>query len=225
MIRQFDWQVPDWIVIPVGNLGNISALYKGLKLLMDLGMIDKMPRLVAAQASKANPFYLSYRQGFSEKAVIQAQETLATAIQIGNPVSYAKAVQAIQETNGLVEQVTEHELANVAAMADLTGMYTCPHTGVALAATLKLIERGEISLVGPCRGHQHGQWPQVHRFQSRLSRGQPARSRVRIRQSADLSAGQCQGRQGYDRPSSWVCSRRILPQMDTDGLRFSQMIL
>jgi len=145
LIRQFDWQVPDWIVIPVGNLGNISALYKGLKLLVDLGMIDKMPRLVAAQASKANPFYLSYLQNFSDKAVIQAQETLATAIQIGNPVSYAKAVQAVQETNGLVEQVTEHEMANVAAMADLTGMYTCPHTGVALAATLKLIERGEIA--------------------------------------------------------------------------------
>ncbi len=145
LIRQFDWQVPDWIVIPVGNLGNISALYKGLKLLMDLGMIEKMPRLVAAQASKANPFYLSYLQNFSDKAVIQAQETLATAIQIGNPVSYAKAVQAIQETDGLVEQVTEHEMANVAAMADLTGMYTCPHTGVALAATLKLIERGEIA--------------------------------------------------------------------------------
>jgi threonine synthase len=144
IVRQFDWQVPDWIIIPVGNLGNISALYKGLKLLQDLGIIDKLPRLVAAQAGKANPFYLSYRNGFQDKVAIQAQPTLATAIQIGNPVSYVKAVQAIQETNGIVEQATEDELANAAALGDRTGMYNCPHTGVALAALFKLVERGEI---------------------------------------------------------------------------------
>ena len=144
IVRQFDWEVPDWIVIPVGNLGNISALYKGLKLLMDLGITDKMPRLVAAQANKANPFYLSYRNGFAEKEAIRADKTLATAIQIGDPVSYEKAVQAVQESNGIVEAVSEHELANAAAMADLTGMYTCPHTGVALAALFNLVQRGEI---------------------------------------------------------------------------------
>jgi threonine synthase len=131
-------------VIPVGNLGNISALYKGFQLLRDLGVTNKMPRLVAAQASKANPFYLSYLNGFREKAILPAQSTLATAIQIGDPVSYEKAVQAIVETNGIVEQASEHELANAAALADRTGMYTCPHTGVALAALFKLINRGEI---------------------------------------------------------------------------------
>jgi len=144
IVRQFDWEAPDWIVIPVGNLGNISALYKGLKLLLDLGIINKMPRLVAAQAAKANPFYESYLNGFAEKAVMQANSTLASAIQIGDPVSYEKAVQAIQMTNGIVEQASEDELANAAAMADLTGMYTCPHTGVALAALFKLVQRGEI---------------------------------------------------------------------------------
>lgn len=144
IVRQFDWQVPDWIIIPVGNLGNISALYKGLKLLMDLGITDKMPRLVAAQAGKANPFYLSYRNNFAEKSSIAAEKTLASAIQIGDPVSYEKAVQAVQETNGIVEQATEHELANAAALADRTGMYACPHTGVALAVLFKLIQRGEI---------------------------------------------------------------------------------
>lgn len=144
IVRQFDWEVPDWIIIPVGNLGNISALYKGLKLLMDLGITNKMPRLVAAQADKANPFYLSYLNGFAEKSTIPAQKTLATAIQIGNPVSYEKAVQAVQESNGIVTQVSEDELANAAAMADLTGMYACPHTGVALGALLQLSQRGEI---------------------------------------------------------------------------------
>ncbi|HAJ34073.1 MAG TPA: threonine synthase, partial [Chloroflexi bacterium] len=144
IVRQFDWEVPDWIVIPVGNLGNISALYKGLKLMRDLGLINKMPRLVAAQANKANPFYRSFLNGFAEKVAIHADKTLASAIQIGDPVSYEKAVQAVVETNGLVEAVTEHELANAAARADLTGMYTCPHTGVALAALFKLVARGEV---------------------------------------------------------------------------------
>ena len=144
IVRQFDWEVPDWIIVPVGNLGNISALYKGLKLLIDLGIIHKMPRLVGAQAGKANPFYQSYLNGFTQKAVMPAQTTLASAIQIGDPVSYEKAVQAVQATNGIVEQATEHELANAAALADLTGMYTCPHTGVALAVLFKLIERGEV---------------------------------------------------------------------------------
>lgn len=144
IVRQFDWEVPDWIVIPVGNLGNISALYKGLRLLKDLGIIHKMPRLVAAQAGKANPFYLSSLNGFRDKVSIPAQKTLASAIQIGDPVSYAKAVQAVLETDGVVEEASEHELAAAAAQADRTGMYTCPHTGVALAALFKLVARGQV---------------------------------------------------------------------------------
>ena len=144
IIRQFDWEVPDWIIIPVGNLGNISALYQGFKLMMDLGLIDRMPRLVAAQAARANPFYESFKAGFKEKISVTAQDTLANAIRIGDPVSYEKAKKAIVETNGIVEQASENELAAAAAHADLTGMFTCPHTGVALAVLSKLIERGEI---------------------------------------------------------------------------------
>lgn len=144
IVRQFNWEVPDWIIIPVGNLGNISALYKGLKLLMDLGITNKMPRLVAAQAAYANPFYQSYLNDFQDRIRVIAQDTLATAIRIGDPVSYEKAVQAVQETNGIVEQVTEHELANATGWADRTGLYCCPHTGVALAVLSKLIDRGAI---------------------------------------------------------------------------------
>jgi threonine synthase len=99
---------------------------------------------VAAQAGKANPFYRSYLDGFRDKVSITAQKTLASAIQIGDPVSYEKAVQAVQASNGVVEEASEHELAEAAARADLTGMYCCPHTGVALAALFKLIKRGEI---------------------------------------------------------------------------------
>lgn len=144
ILRQFDWEVPDWIVIPVGNLGNISALHKGFQLMVDLGLITRMPRLVAAQAAKANPFYESFKIGFKEKISVKARDTLANAIRIGDPVSYTKAVKAIQETDGIVEQATENELAAASAHADLTGMFTCPHTGVALAVLTKLIKRGVI---------------------------------------------------------------------------------
>ena len=144
IVRQFDWEVPDWIIIPVGNLGNISALHKGFQLMMDVGVIDKMPRLVAAQAAQADPFYQSYHNQFADKTSVTAGETLANAIRIGDPVSYEKAVKAVQETNGIVERATEDELAAASAKADLTGMFCCPHTGVALAVLEKLVKRGEI---------------------------------------------------------------------------------
>jgi threonine synthase len=142
--RQFEWQVPDWIIIPVGNLGNISALHKGFQLLMDLGVIDKMPRLVAAQAAQADPFYQSFKNDFKEKVSVTAGETLANAIRIGDPVSYDKAVAAVKATHGIVEQATETELAEASAEADLTGMYCCPHTGVAMAVLKKLVANGTI---------------------------------------------------------------------------------
>ena len=145
IVRQFDWEAPDWIVMPVGNLGNISALYKGFQLMKDLHIISRMPRLVAAQAARANPFYQSFRMGFKERVSLSAQSTLASAIQIGNPVSYEKAVQAIENTDGLVEEASEHELANAGALADNTGMYTCPHTAVALAVLFKLLDNGTIN--------------------------------------------------------------------------------
>ena len=144
IVRQFDWEVPDWIIIPVGNLGNISALHKGFQLMMDLGVINKMPRLVAAQAALADPFYQSYNNKFDSKTSLTAGETLANAIRIGDPVSYEKAVKAVQATHGIVERATENELAAAAAKADLTGMFCCPHTGVALAVLEKLVKRGEI---------------------------------------------------------------------------------
>jgi len=144
IVQQFDWQVPDWIIMPAGNLGNITALGNGLLMLDELGLIDRLPRLAAAQAEHANPFYRSYQRGFASQERVIAQTTLASAIQIGNPVSYERAVKVIQRFDGVVEQASESELAEAAARADLTGMYCCPHTGVALAALFKLVARGEI---------------------------------------------------------------------------------
>jgi threonine synthase len=144
IVQQFDWEVPDWIVIPAGNLGNVSALGKGLLMMRELGLIDRLPRILCAQAANANPLYLSYLDGFREYRRVTAQKTLASAIQIGAPVSYERAVKVLAAFDGVVEQATEDELANAAGRADRAGLYTCPQTGVALAALFKLLERGEI---------------------------------------------------------------------------------
>ena len=144
LVQQFDWQVPDWVVIPGGNLGNVSALGKGFQLMRELGMISKLPRIACAQAERANPLYLSYQKGFDEFEPVQAQPTLASAIQIGNPVSIEKAIRTIKDFDGVVEQASEAELADAAARADRTGLFNCPHTGVALAALFKLVDRGVI---------------------------------------------------------------------------------
>ncbi len=144
IVQQFDWNVPDVVVIPGGNLGNVSALGKGFEMMLELGLISKRPRIVCAQAAKANPLYLSYLKGFEEFEPMEAGKTLASAIQIGNPVSFNKAVAALKRFNGVVEQASEDELANASALADLTGLYNCPHTGVALAVTFKLLRQGKI---------------------------------------------------------------------------------
>ncbi len=144
IVQQFDWEVPDWIIIPVGNLGNVSALGKGLLMMKQLGLINRLPRIVCAQSERANPLYLSYLTGFKEYRPVQARKTLASAIQIGDPVSYERAVKTLRLFDGIVEQASEDELADAAARADRTGMYCCPHTGVALAVLFKLVARGEI---------------------------------------------------------------------------------
>ncbi len=142
--EQFDWKIPDWIVIPGGNLGNVSALAKGFDMLIDLGLVQRKPRIVCAQAEAANPLYLSYKRNFEVYEPIAARPTLATAIQIGNPVSIDKAIDALKRYDGIVEQASESEIAEACARADRTGLFNCPHTGVALAALEKLIARGVI---------------------------------------------------------------------------------
>jgi threonine synthase len=144
IVQQFDWEIPDWIIIPAGNLGNVSALGKGLLLMRELGLVDRLPRIACAQAANANPLYLSFQTGFQEYRPVEAQTTAASAIQIGAPVSYDRAVKVLRQFEGLVEQATEDELANAAARADLAGLYSCPQTGVALAVLFKLIQRGDV---------------------------------------------------------------------------------
>lgn len=155
-IQQLRWQVPDWIVCPGGNLGNSSAFGKGLRELYDLGLIDRMPRLAIIQAQGASPLYHSYLHNF-EHFEAQKAETIATAIKIGNPVNYKKAVRAIQWTNGVVEQVTDQEIMDAKALIDRTGIGCEPASACSLAGTRKLVQMGVIqaheTVVGILTGH------------------------------------------------------------------------
>lgn len=143
IVQQFDWQVPDWVIIPGGNLGNVSALGAGFDMMLELGIITRRPRIVVAQAQAANPLYRAYRNNWQFEP-ITASATQASAIRIGNPVSIRKAINTLQQYDGIVEQASETELADAAARADMNGLFNCPHTGVALAALEKLVERGDI---------------------------------------------------------------------------------
>ncbi|HVP66597.1 MAG TPA: threonine synthase [Anaeromyxobacteraceae bacterium] len=149
MTQQLGWKVPDWVVIPGGNLGNAAAVGKGFLMLRDLGLIDRPPRLVVAQAEHANPLYRAVRAAGRAAADVKvdpvpARTTLASAIQIGAPVSARRALRALEAMDGIVEQASEQELADAAARADRAGAFACPHTGVALAALEKLAARGTV---------------------------------------------------------------------------------
>ncbi|MBL9018510.1 MAG: threonine synthase [Myxococcales bacterium] len=145
MVQQLGWQVPDWVVIPGGNLGNVSALGAGFEMLLALGLVDRRPRICVAQAAHASPLHASYRASWADLQPVKAKTTLASAIQIGNPVSFKKAVRALKAFDGVVEAATEAELADASGHCDRDGLFTCPHTGVALAALTKLAARGEVT--------------------------------------------------------------------------------
>jgi threonine synthase len=144
IVQQFQWEVPDWVIIPGGNLGNVSALGSGFDLMFELGLITRRPRICVAQAEAANPLYRASKAGWDKFEPMTATQTEASAIRIGNPVSIMRAIRTLARYEGVVEQASESELAEAAAAADRTGTFACPHTGVALAALVKLVKRGEI---------------------------------------------------------------------------------
>jgi threonine synthase len=141
LLQDLEWNAPDWIVVPAGNLGNTSAFGKALTEAFDAGWIKTMPRLASIQASGANPFFRSYRDSFATRHKITA-ETIASAIRIGDPVSHAKAVTAIQRTNGVVEEVTDDELMAAKREIDEMGIGCEPASATTLAGVKKLRAAG-----------------------------------------------------------------------------------
>jgi threonine synthase len=143
LAQQFGWEMPDWIALPAGNLGNTSALGMGLLRARALGLIDRLPRIAAIQAAGANPFYQSYLADFAALQPVRAH-TLATAINIGNPVSFPRARAVIQATSGVVAQVTDDEILQAKAVIDRAGLGCEPASAASVAGVRQLVARSVI---------------------------------------------------------------------------------
>lgn len=143
LLHQLGWELPDWIVLPGGNLGNTAAFGAALIQLRAWGLVERLPRLGVIQAAGAAPFYAAFRSGFEEFRPVMA-ETVATAIRIGNPVSYERARRAIQSTGGLVDVVTDEEILEAKALVDRCGIGCEPASAAAVAGVRKLVAQGII---------------------------------------------------------------------------------
>jgi threonine synthase len=141
--QQLGWHAPDWVIVPGGNLGHVTAIGKGFELLRSLGIIGRMPRFCVAQAAAASPLYAAYKNGWSFSPV-RAQPTQASAIRIGAPVNVHKAIALLKRTDGVVERASEDEITSAWVLGDRHGLYADPHTGVALAALAKLCAAGQV---------------------------------------------------------------------------------
>ncbi|MFL5607277.1 MAG: threonine synthase [Gemmatimonadaceae bacterium] len=145
LLQQLGWQAPDWIALPAGNLGNTSAFGKALVEAVHAGLIDRMPRLLAVQAAGAAPFAQAFAQRFANRVRVQA-ETRATAIRIGDPASWDRAVGAITATNGIVESVSDEEIFAAKKVIDECGVGCEPASAASVAGVRALVKSG---LIGP----------------------------------------------------------------------------
>ena len=156
LLQQLDWKAPDWITLPAGNLGNTAAFGKALDEAATLGLIDRLPRLLAVQAAGAAPFFASFETDFRERHATRA-ETIATAIRIGAPASYDRGVRAIRLTRGAVVAVPDEAILDAQDCIKRAGIGCEPASaasvaGVRAAARSGLIDRDE-SVVAILTGH------------------------------------------------------------------------
>jgi threonine synthase len=141
LLEQLDWQPPDHIIVPGGNLGNSSAIGKALVEMRDLGLISHLPKLSVIQAEGANALVRTVREKSGKSLVNMQPETRATAIRIGNPASWKKAVHVLEQTGGAVEQVSEIEIAQAKAEIGAEGIGCEPASAVTLAGLKKLLHQ------------------------------------------------------------------------------------
>jgi threonine synthase len=142
LLEQLNWQPPDHLIVPGGNLGNSSALGKALLEMKELGLISRLPKLSVIQAAGANPFYRSFHEHQGRELVPMQADTFATAIRIGNPASWKKALRVVQATEGTVEQVREVEIALAKAEIGSDGVGCEPASAVTLAGLKRLVQQG-----------------------------------------------------------------------------------
>jgi len=143
MLHQLEWAAPDWIVLPAGNLGNTSAFGAALEVARAVGLIDRIPRIAAIQASGAAPFAAAFADGFRTHPTVQP-ETIATAIRIGAPASWDRAINAIRGTNGVVAAVTDDEILEAKMIVDAAGVGCEPASAASIAGLRQLVARGVI---------------------------------------------------------------------------------
>lgn len=142
LMEQLDWQPPDHIIVPGGNLGNSSAIGKALLEMRDLGLISKVPKLSVIQAEGANALVRTLREAAGKRLISVQAETRATAIRIGNPASWKKAAHVLEATGGACEQVSESEIAQAKAEIGAEGIGCEPASAVTLAGLKKLLRQG-----------------------------------------------------------------------------------
>ncbi len=144
LLQQRRWRPPDWIVLPAGNLGNTSAFGKALREAVELELIEETPRLAAIQAEGANPFYKLWREGGEDLRAVEKPKTIASAIRIGRPVNWRRALKAIKWTDGVVEEVSDQEIMDAKAIIDRCGIGCEPASAASVAGARKLVEMGVI---------------------------------------------------------------------------------
>ena len=156
LLEQLGWEPPDWIVVPGGNLGNTAAFGKALSEARAVGLISRTPRLAVVQAAGAAPFAQAFGEGFRQRRRVTA-ETVATAIRIGNPASWDRAVRTIRETDGVVTTVTDLEILEAKAVVDGAGVGCEPASAAGVAGTRRLVREGIIAagarIVAVLTGH------------------------------------------------------------------------
>ena len=143
LLQQLGWEAPDWVVLPAGNLGNTAAFGKALAEARDWGLIDRVPRLAAVQAAGAAPFARSFAENFATRHRVSAQ-TIATAIRIGDPASYDRAVESIRYTNGIVTSVSDDQIRDAKRVIDAAGIGCEPASAASVAGTRRLVAEGTI---------------------------------------------------------------------------------
>ena len=143
LLQQLGWEPPDWVVVPAGNLGNTAAFGKALSEAQRWGLIGRMPRLAAVQASGAAPFAAGFREGFVRRRRVEPH-TRATAINIGNPASWDRAVRAIRETDGVVTDVSDEDILEAKAVVDGSGVGCEPASAASVAGARRLARDGLI---------------------------------------------------------------------------------
>ncbi len=145
VLEKLEWEVPDRVILPVGNAGNISAIFKGFSELKTLGITDSIPKMTGIQAEGAKPVVNAFKEGKEEIIPEDKPETIASAIRIGNPVNAAKALFAIRDSGGIAESVTDGEITEAQLeLARLEGIGVEPASAASIAGLKKLVEMGEI---------------------------------------------------------------------------------